>query len=46
MKEQYDAPKTEVIFLEEEDVILTSGGGMTRAASVPDVNPDGAGVAF
>ena len=46
MKEQYDAPKTEVIFLEEEDVILTSGERMTRAESVPDVNPDGAGVAF
>jgi hypothetical protein len=25
MKEQYDAPKTEVILLEEENIILTSG---------------------
>ena len=25
MKKQYDAPKTEVILLEEENIILTSG---------------------
>jgi len=43
MKEQYDAPKMEVILLEEEDIILTSG---PSRANVVDENPDGAGVAF
>ena len=49
MKEQYNAPKTEVILLEEEDIILTSGGDETRSRGVTpvvDVNPDGAGTAF
>ena len=40
MKEQYEAPKTEVILLEEEDIILTSTGG----AAVD--SPEGAGTFF
>ena len=38
MKEQYDAPKTEVILLEEEDILTTSNPGLT------DANPEGAGI--
>ena len=34
MKEQYDAPKTEVILLEEENIILTSGGEVTEGAGM------------
>ena len=39
MKEQYEAPKTEVILLEEENIILTS---LTSG----DENPEGTGIAF
>lgn len=46
MKEQYDAPKMEVILLEEEDIILTSGPSGPSRVNVVDENPDGAGVAF
>ena len=46
MKEQYDAPKTEVILLEEENIILTSGGGVALSVSAVDDNPEGAAQAF
>ncbi len=49
MKEPYNAPKTEVILLEEEDIILTSGEGGARRSSVApgvDDNPEGAATAF
>ena len=42
MKEQYEAPKTEVILLEEEDIILTSPG----SEGVVDSNPEGAAMLF
>ena len=46
MKEQYDAPKTEVILLEEENIILTSGGGVALSVNTVDDNPEGAAQAF
>ena len=54
MKKQYDAPKTEVILLEKENIILTSVesvasvAGLTSMANGENVdrNPGGAGNAF
>ena len=54
MKKQYDAPKTEVILLEEENIILTSVANVASAANLTsmasgenmDRNPGGAGDAF
>ena len=40
MKEQYDTPKTEVLLLEEEDIILTSPGDEA------DNIPEGSGAIF
>ncbi len=40
MKEQYDTPKTEVLLLEEEDIILTSSG------DAADNIPEGSGAIF
>ena len=37
MKEKYETPQTEVLLLDEEDVILTSGA---------DEYPDGSGMIF
>ena len=51
MKEQYDAPKTEVILLEEENIILTSMASAANLTSMTngenvDRNPGGAGNAL
>ena len=51
MKKQYDAPKTEVILLEKENIILTSVESVARLTSMTngenmDRNPGGAGDAF
>ena len=48
MKEQYGAPKTEVIYLEEEDIILTSGGANRNLAPVNSIDeePEGSAMAF
>ena len=54
MKEQYETPKTEVILLEEENIILTSTASTAGLTSLTrmsggenvDMNPGGAGNAF
>ena len=48
MKEQYDEPKTEVIYLEEEDIILTSGGANRNMVPVNSIDeePEGSAMAF
>jgi hypothetical protein len=42
LRSEYEAPKTEVILLEEEDIILTSPG----SEGVVDSDPEGAAMFF